>query len=493
MKYISDTKRLTLVDNILWGISGEVFVRLIKFFQFIIIAQFLGAEGLGVYNYGLALVASLSIFFDFGILVVATKNNSINKSPLELAPYFLLKICTSSLGLLVFYFVNKAGFFIEDPDGILFLVVISMLLLDFANLVLAKYRAEQNFKSEAQFRAGVVVLQIIASIVLLNLGASLKQLVYCFIVVNSLCLYPLLHVLWILHKTIYISVLWKNMSYIIRQCIPLAGISLFGALYTSADVLLLGFYSDATTVGVYTVAIKFILGMIITPVAFIQNAQIPNLAGLAGEAGLQSREATKSWSNAFFNTLFLGMFICLFFAIFAEFIIGLSFGAEFKSSANLLSALTVVGLLYYVYTPFMTLLIVGDNARYAFGAQFICTIANIIMLVVLVPLYGIIGAAIAAIATHLIISLVIVPCTMYLHKELLSFEDLTAVIFSFSVYVLAAGLIYSSHVLAQGYEVVFKLLVGLLLIVIFRRRFMGLLDEIKLFFRNKISKISSSI
>ena len=492
MSNIFKTKRLGLVDNILWGISGEVFVRLIKFFQLIIIAQFLGASGLGIYNYGLAIVASLSIFFDFGILIVATKNNSKNRSPADLTPYFLLKICTSILGLLVFYFVYEAGFLIKDPEGILFLVVISMLILDFANLIFAKYRAEHNFHREAKFRAFVVLLQLTGSLILLALGANLKQLVYCFIAINSICLYPILHLLWNSHETINFSIFCQKIKNIFKQCIPLAGLSLFGALYTSTDVLFLGFYYDAITVAVYTVAIKFILGIIITPVTFIQNAQIPNLAELTGEAGLRSMETIKSWSKAFFNTLYLGILICLFFAIFSEFIISITFGEEFNSSAKHLSALTVVGLLYYIYTPFMTLLIVGDNTRYAFCIQFICSITNIVMLFLLVPSYGIAGAVIAAISTHALIAVLILPCTMMLHKQLLSRNELALIIISFLCYALIIGLIYSAQFFAQGHEFIFKLSLGTLLIIIFRRQFISLSIELIVFFKNRIAKSSDS-
>ena len=486
------TKRLGLIENIFWGISGEIFVRLIKFFQFIIIAKFLGAEGLGIYNYGLAVVASLSIFFDFGILIIATKNNSKNKSPANLAPYFLLKIFTSAVGILVFCFANKIGILIADPEGVLILIVISMLILDFANLILAKYRAEHNFQKEAKFRAVVIILHILVSIALLNMGANLKQLVYCLIVINFFCVYPLLHLLWNSYRVENLWISYHKMIKLFRQCIPLAGISLFGALYTSADVLFLGFYFDAVTVGIYTVAMKFILGIIITPVTFIQNAQIPNLAELAGEEWSQNKEIIKSWRKAFFNTLFFGIFICLFFAIFAEFIILLTFGSNFESSANLLSILTIVGLLYYIYTPFMTLLIIKDNARYAFITQLICSLINIVILSLLIPRFGIIGAAVASIISHLIIFIIIVPITISLNKNLLYRKDIASIILSFVIYSLVIGLMYLVDVFAQGSEIIFKLFLAILLMILFRRRFIDLSTDIKFFIKTKLVAQSKS-
>ena len=140
----------------------------------------------------------------------------------------------------------------------------------------------------------------------------------------------------------------------------------------------------------------------------------------------------------------------------------------------------------------MTLLIVGDNTRYAFRIQFICSIINIVMLLLLVPSYGIAGAVIAAISTHALIAVLILPCTMMLHKQLLSRNELALIIISFLCYSLIIGLIYSAQFFVQGHGFIFKLSLGMLLIIIFRRQFISLSIELIVFFKNRIAKSSDS-
>lgn len=90
---------VALLKNASWGAPGKFAVRGTKIVQVILIARLLGAEDLGRYSYGVALVGVFSLLFDFGVLPVAVKTlyRQLGRSAVRL--FARLKLITSLLGL----------------------------------------------------------------------------------------------------------------------------------------------------------------------------------------------------------------------------------------------------------------------------------------------------------------------------------------------------------------------------------------------------------
>ena len=406
IKKLFKKRNRSLTENTLWGIYGEFFSRAIKFMQLILIANYLSVEGMGLFNYSIATAGMLSVFYDFGILVVATKNNTQAATHGNLAPYFLLKCLTSTIGFLIFIILLSVGFVQNENTSVIVILVASVIVSDIANLILASYRSKKDFQKEAKFRSLVIIAQFLASGLVLLFNGDLRAVSYSLLIVNIICLYPLVRLLVINHKN-FLTNASSKLKLIFVECIPFAGMVMVGALYTNIDVLLLGYFFGMSEVGIYAVAMKFVLGLIIVPITFIQNAQIPDLVAHNDYDEKNISALYYDWLIGYQKTVLFGYLLCLVFAIFSEYIIFWTFGFEFKESVNMLVSLTIVGISYYLYTPLITLFIITKKVKYSFYGQLICCVVNLILLLWLIPIYGIYGAVVSSIVTHLIIFLIL--------------------------------------------------------------------------------------
>jgi O-antigen/teichoic acid export membrane protein len=470
-------KAKSLIENSIWGASGELIVRLIKFIQLIVIANFLGTEGMGLFNYAIAAAGLFSIFFDFGILTVATRENSKRRTPNNLLIYFITKIITSGIGFLLFIGAYLGGFYItESADSIVYLVA-SILILDISHLILAYYRAQHNFQKEAQYRAAIIIIQFIGTVVILNYSSNLTHLAISLLCINLLSMYPLIIILITDFKKNISRVSLIQIKSTLKECLPFAGIALVGALYTSLDVLILGHYLDISLVGIYTIAMKFILGFMIIPIVFIQNAQIPAMASSLKNMSFDL-EDIKQWQQGFFKIIFIGLAIGIFFAAMSDLIIDFTFGENFKDSSKWLTYLTIVGLCYYIYTPFITYLIVTGNAKLVFYVQLTASLLNLLLLLLLVPQYGIIGAVISSIITHTIIGLLIIAITLRIKPNLLPMKQMINLLKYFLSFVVVILSMFFLDGEMDSSIVVIKLTIGFVFFVVFYKESTDLIMDI---------------
>ena len=476
-KYFHKDKKRSLIENTIWGIFGELLSRIIKFAQLIIIAKFFGVTEMGLFNYAIASAGILSIFYDFGILTVATKNNTRNKTPKNLIAYVATKFITTSLGLLVFLLLLFTGVLISEERDVIFLLVISVLISDIANLILAFYRANQDFLKEAQFRSIVIILQFLSSVLVISFQGGMKEIAIALILVNIITLVPLIFLLKDDYKNIGYINLKTKIKEIVFECIPFSGVVFMGALYTNLDILILGHYMTLEDVAVYSVAMKFILGILIVPVTFLQNAQIPNLVSYKNFNATNISPLYDTWSNSYQKSIIFGFFISIVFAVLSEYIIYFTFGSEFLSSAGLLSLLTIVGACYYLYTPIITLFIITNNIKISFYIQFICCLLNFLLLMILIPKLGVLGAVISSIATDIFIFIFLLGSSKIFFKGLFNFSLIANIFFKVILFLAIIYLIFNPINYFNLHIMLYKVMLLLFFTIVFWRESLSLLYE----------------
>lgn len=400
----------SLFENTLWGIYGEFFSRIVKFLQLIMIANYLGVDEMGLFNYSLAAAGIMSVFYDFGILVVATRNNTQSRTHDDLAPYLLFKCVTSLIGYAIFLGLLYLEVLKTEYAHVISILVASIIISDIANLILASYRVNRDFQQEAKFRSWVVIAQFLGSGIVLILDGGLREMAISLLLINIVSLYPVVRLITSRPNN-HLTNFTAKFRALSVECLPFAGIVLVGALYTNADVLLLGHFLGMEEVGIYAVAMKFVLGLIIVPISFVQNAQIPSLVAHDDYDSTDISGLYKEWMVGYKTTTLIGYLICLVFVVLAEYIIKFTFGSKFMDSVAMLESLTIVGISYYLYTPLITLFIITKKAKFSFYGQLFCCIVNIILLCWWIPIYGVTGAVAAAIISHLFIFLILFMIT----------------------------------------------------------------------------------
>jgi O-antigen/teichoic acid export membrane protein len=183
---------------------------------------------------------------------------------------------------------------------------------------------------------------------------------------------------------------------------PLIFTSFSGLLYMSTDQILIEYFLDFEQVGLYAAAVKLIMFMYVIP-SIISNIIYPKIIELHKK--LSNSEFIKKLNLIYFSNLLIALSILLFFMLFGEWIILSLFGEEFRSSAEVLFIYSF-GLVFVFFSANNNkLLMIGNLQKLMLGRNALGLILNIILNIILIPKYGINGAAFATVLTEIFILL----------------------------------------------------------------------------------------
>ena len=394
---------LALLKNTAWGALGEVAVRGAKIAQVIMIARLLGAEDLGRYSYGVALVGLFSVLFDFGILPIAVKTLSQQPGSSALRLFGRLKLITSLLGLVLlgvgamFSKVSAADVWIAFGLGIY------LALNDLATFVVAIYRARGEFWRETFYRGTTAALQLALCLVTLLLTPRLEVLVIVLIGASMLGMIPLLRECAGQPAIQGSEAGWSGSRAALMKCLPLAGSILAGSVYMNFDTVVLANHVSLEEIGWYGVAVKAIFGLMIVPLHYLLLATFPAFAfDLADTAELANTRAR--WMSGFVLSSTAGALLSLLTALLSQSLLMLLFGAGFVAASPVLVAFTFVGFMFYLYSPLSQWLLLQGRQKITLYIHAIATLVNVISVPLFVSQWGLWGAVCAAFATHIAIT-----------------------------------------------------------------------------------------
>ena len=187
-----------------------------------------------------------------------------------------------------------------------------------------------------------------------------------------------------------------HLSTLTRQSLPLMMVASMSVVMLNTDIFMLGWLAQAAEVGIYDVAIK-ISGMSTLALLAINAVVMPKFATLHQQGKLdQLGELARSSTKL---TFWLSTPVLVFLFVAGPWILQ-RFGAEFTSGGGALRILLVGQLVNTSCGSVSALLQMTNNERQFQRIFLVATLANVVLNALLIPRFGITGAAIAsAVAT----------------------------------------------------------------------------------------------
>lgn len=371
-------------------------VSMIVFWVFVI--RYLGPSQFGILSYALSFVYLFSLLVDLGMRDIAVREIVSNPGQENkiLGSAFIIKLCGALLTtILIILLVNLAEF---EP---LTKVIIIILSLQFSLRPLEVI--EYYFQSEVlgKFLVGARVFQMVFTSILYILFVYLKLPLLAFVwgmLIEYLCLsVGLLLSYCFVHKNIadwgFSEIFIKRL---LRDSWPLLLSGVAASVLLRIDQVMIKQMLDVTQVGIYSVAARLTEAFYFIPIIITQSL-LPAIIN----AKAVSQQRYDSRIQDMLSLLFLiAIFVGVFMSIFVRPILKICFGAEF------LPAQPVV--MVYVWSSLFIFLglgsrkwIINENLQiFAMLATFIGAVANIILNYMMIPRYGIIGAAYATILSY---------------------------------------------------------------------------------------------
>jgi O-antigen/teichoic acid export membrane protein len=386
-------------------ISYSINTVVIQFLSFVIsvvssviTARALGPDGKGLYTLAI-LIPMLSVTFGrMGIGHAA--NYMAPKIPrTTLIPN--VAILSAALGLITVIIALPATYLLKDiffkelNQKTIFFIVLAiplyMLYSHLTSLVQALYEIRfYNFIVLIQSLTNLFLLVVLVIIANLNLiGAIIASISATALVVLLLSVFIL--------KKIRIKQAHLNLRIIKGLCkfgLKTHIGNVFKDLSYRVDILIISYFLPASSVGFYVAAVN--IAEIIWKIPdSIGAVLLPRVAKIGADS---AKELTPAVSRIVFVMV---SFIAIFLALFSRKIVVLLFGFEFQPS-NVALLILLPGMISLTVWKIIAIDLIAEGypARYSLTAG-VSLIATIILDLLLIPKYGVGGAAFAATAAYI--------------------------------------------------------------------------------------------
>ena len=384
--------------NTSWMISERLVRIVVAFLVGVYVARYLGPERFGLISYALSFIALFSAVATLGldqIVIRKLVENEETKTKI-LGTAFTLKIA-GSLALLSVIFISVQ--LISTDNYTKFLITILALGIFFQSFNVIDFYFESlviaKFSSWAKF--GAMFASSMLKLWLIHIHASLLWFAWAFVFENAI----LAVLLVIFYTTKKSKIHWwrfeKKLAFkFLHDSWPLIISSLAIMVYMRIDQVMIKAILDNKSVGNYAVAVKLSEAFYFIPLA-ISSSLFPAIIKLKQEnnrlylAGLQKLYDLMTW---------LGISIALPTTIFADHIVRFLFGQNYLPAADVLKIHIWACVFVFLGIACGKWFIAENLQKYSLYRTLSGAILNIILNLVLIPIFGIRGAAFSTVVSY---------------------------------------------------------------------------------------------
>lgn len=392
--------RQTVIKNAFWLNFGEITSRFIRAIIIIYAARIIGAAGYGVFSYALNLAGLFTIFSDIGVSSILTREAAKNFETRTqyLSTAFFIKLCLIALSIIMVIFL--APFFTKIKESIPLLPVIAFLLAfdSLRDFAFSFVRALEKMQVEAAVKIFTNTAIVALGFLALFISATSRSFTIGYTLGSGL---GLAAVIWILRNEFgkIFSHFRKELIYpILSSAWPFALFGLLGGIMINTDMIMLGWYRSAQDLGFYAAAYRPIQLSWIFP-TLLAGSFFPILSRLAHKDNEKFRFIfEKSMAVVFLVGLPL---VAGGLALSRDFI-GIIFGNEYLPAIPCFQILLLTILLVFPGSLIGNAIFCYDKQKGLIGYFLLGALGNIAFNFLLIPIWGISGAAISTIITQII-------------------------------------------------------------------------------------------
>jgi O-antigen/teichoic acid export membrane protein len=380
----------------------KVFGALSLFATYMLIPQYYGVEAFGIFNLIFALLMIATVISRLGldtyvVRIIPSLELGDNTLPLFLKAIFkILFISSLLISLLLFAtsdFIDNYFFKSIDASNYLLILVLMVFPYTFFNVFLEVFRGLDDITIYAFFRnfsQNFMVFVLLLISIISSLMIDPVYLLYVAILSISFGVAFVLHK-FLKRKQIQLYPKGVYQEKILKHAYPmfLASSVIFFMGYT--DSFMISYYLDEYQVGIYNACISLSMMLTFIPIA-IGGYISPKIAKAYSDN--KADEIKNIFQNSMKIILLVTLPIFVTMYIYGNFFLGL-FGEAFEV-ATLTLLLTNIAFLSQALTgPVGFILNMTDNQHIFMRILIISLLINVLFNALLIPIYGINGAATA--------------------------------------------------------------------------------------------------
>lgn len=426
--------RQTIFKNTFWLIVAEAISRLLGFVLIICIARILGATEFGKFTFALAFISMFTIFSNFGLSHITTRELSQDKkTEKEYSSILSLKILLS-IGVLILVIIGSV-FITSDPviRKVIWILSIYVLINNFFIIIYAFLRARQKmeYESLAKISQGLIILGVVFFV--LFKFPSIENLSFGYLFAN---LIALILILLFFHFRIYpLSLGWNKAVWwkFLKFSWPLGLAFAMGGIYLTINSVMMGYWGQLAETGWYNAAHRIVGGLMI-PSTLIFSSFLPVLSSTFKKSQEQARQIYNLYRKI---TIVIAVPLVMGGIVLASQIMLFLYGASYMPAILVFQILIAIAGVNFLSSPYSMMFVVSGRQKAILLINSVCAVLNIVLSLILIPRYSLYGAAVATLITYLVLLLI----TFELARQLIPFKLFYQGLFKTLIIVIVSSII----------------------------------------------------
>ncbi|WP_412125853.1 flippase [Vibrio cyclitrophicus] len=366
----------------------------------IVIVKYLGPEQFGSFSLALAILTTLGPLVGLGFDSILFKKfisqEDDSTSLLQVSCFlrlviaaFVIVICT-----IVNLLTNEPYLYILN---ILVLGFIFDSFLAFKDFFLAEL--QNKFYTYSTLVSSVTQLVIVYQLV--SDGASIEYFAWSYVIAKAIQSIVLFFLFYKTKRRVIYPRWRRTLSLnLIKASYPMMLAASIGLLYSLQDQYFIKYFLSEYELGLYAVGIKFVLILVVLP-TLISNVFYPSLVSKYN-AGTK-KEYHYQLQAMYLMFFILGLVLCFFLYFFSDLIIIKLFGDEFKESTSIMKIYSLLLIVSFFQSLNNKVLILNNLQSVIFKRATFALIVNAILNIILIPRFGIKGAAYSTITSEILV------------------------------------------------------------------------------------------
>lgn len=390
-------------QNAAWIFAGKILTLVVAFFTNIYVVRFLGPSQYGLLSYSVSFVGLFSFIASLGIDSILYRD--LIKYPEKrdelLGSTFFLKLTGSFLALFLIVLILP---FTDNNlyTAVLILIIAFSLIFQPFNVINLYFQSRLLSKYPSIISLAIVAILSILKIIFVIIKVNLIYFAIIFLAEAILTMGALI---WVYRRQQLKIFNWRWNFRLGRQILsnswPFALSGAFILVYNRIDQVFIKHLIDATAVGIYDVAVRLSELWYFIPMAIVGSLFPAIVNAKKIDEQLYRRRLIRLYSL----TIYLGLAIIIPFVLASDWIIGFLYGSHFLGAAAILRIYIWSGMAVSIGIVINFYLLNENYIKISFYSNLVGMLSNVLLNIILIPLYGISGAAFATLISYSLVPL----------------------------------------------------------------------------------------
>ena len=366
--------------------SGLVASKIVTFIVYILLARHFFPEKFGEVVFFMTLLQTVTVAADFGLNQWYQKRADFENKKMLFLKITSARLFTLLISIVLSFIVLWQAAWFSMP--VLLLFIIALVPEAFVSIT-DGYYLEKKQSLRVAIKGASKMIVVLLGFFLMSQSLDVTFIIIFYIFGSALTALWSFPWLKVSHSSFSLNSVFKTL----KESGAYATLILTSFAYARGDSLIIRIFLNNTALGLYGSAYRYLESLSLLPTALSHNL----FPISAKREGITWHHLKKMLAIV----IPVGLITSIFLYATSDFLIIGILGEAYKSAVPVMQIFTVVLFLFFINAPLNTVVISSDHLHKFVPWGIANTILNLVLNILLIPFYGIIGAAVAMLVTEL--------------------------------------------------------------------------------------------